>query len=70
MIKVRLAIADGGYVADISIPLFQKLPEVIVWGSRTFGFHVLLTEPEDECVAEFREVFAYHAPPEIRQDVQ
>ena len=69
MIKVRLAIPDGGYVADVTIPPFKKLPDVIVWGQRFFTFHKDLPEPEDDCAAEYREAFAYWGPPEVRSDV-
>jgi hypothetical protein len=65
MMIVRLAVHDGGHVADVSIPPFQKMPEVIVWGQRFFAFHAMLTEPEDSCAAEYREVFAYFVPPDI-----
>lgn len=68
MTIVRLAIHDGGYVADVSIPPFQKMPEVIVWGDRHFAFHAMLTEPEDHCAAEYREVFAYFIPPDIENE--
>jgi hypothetical protein len=66
MMRIRLAISDGGYVADVTIPPFQKMPEVVVWGERFFAFHVMLTEPEDICAAEYREVFAYFIPPEVK----
>lgn len=68
MIRIRLSL-DGAYVADVSIPAFQKLPEVIVWGQRFFGFHKMLDEPEDPCAAEYSEVFVYWVPPEVRSDV-
>lgn len=67
MIKIRLAIYDGGHVSDAIIPPFQKLPEVVVWGERFFAFHHVIEEAEDECRAEYREVFAYWIPPELSQ---
>jgi hypothetical protein len=57
---------NGAYVADVTIPPFQKLPEVVVWGERFFGFHKMLDEPEDPCAAEYRQVFAYCIVPEVR----
>lgn len=70
MIRIRLSIADGRYVADVSMPPFQKLPAVVVWGQRFFIFHQMLDAPEDPCAAEYREVFAYCIPPEVRSDVE
>jgi hypothetical protein len=67
MRKIRLAISDGGHVADVSVPEFLKMPEVVIWGDRFFGFHEMLPEPEDECVAEYREVFAYFIIPEVKE---
>lgn len=63
MIRIRLTVRDGAYVADVSIPPFKSMPEVIVWGQRFFGLHQMLDEPEDPCAAEYREVFAYFVPP-------
>jgi hypothetical protein len=65
MTIIRLAIRGGGYVADVSIPPFQRLPDIIVWGSRHFTFHAMLPEPEDHCAAEYREGFAYFVPPDF-----
>ena len=63
MIAIRLAARDGGHVCDVIIPPFQKLPEVLVWGERFFTFHTKLDDPEELCVAEYREAFAYCVPP-------
>lgn len=64
MIRIRLAIHDGGHVSDVTIPPFQKLPEVLVWGERFFAFHHMIEEAEDVCKAEYREVFAHWILPE------
>jgi hypothetical protein len=53
MKTVKLAIADGGFVADIEMPPFLKMPEVIVWGIRTFAHYT-----DDE----YREVGSYFVP--------
>lgn len=37
MLKVRLTTYGGGLVAEVEIPPFQKLPEVLCWGSRYFA---------------------------------
>lgn len=62
MIRIRLAIDNGDHVMDVTIPPFQKLPEVVIWGQRFFAFHHVISEAEDACKAEFREVFAYWIP--------
>jgi hypothetical protein len=63
MMRVRLAVRDGGHVTDVIIPPFRSLPEVIVWGERFFSLHRTLAIPEESCAAEYREVFAYWVPP-------
>jgi hypothetical protein len=34
MIAIRLVTRDGHEVADVMIPPFHYLPEVLVWGER------------------------------------
>jgi hypothetical protein len=63
MIMIRLAIRDGGFVGNVFIPPFVKLPEVLVWGARMFAFHADLKVDGEPCVAEYREIFAYFIPP-------
>jgi hypothetical protein len=63
MIQIRLAIRDGGHVADVIIPPFVSLPEVVVWGERFFLFHHEIKNDGDPCAAEYRECFAYWVPP-------
>lgn len=62
MIRVRLAIRDGGHVADVNIPPFHKLPEVLVYGGRVFSFHTSIAIDGEPCRAEYREVFVYVIP--------
>ncbi len=62
MMQIRLTIRDGGHVADVSILPFKTLPEVVVWGDRFFAFHHELKADGENCVAEYREVFAYLIP--------
>lgn len=68
MIKVRLAIRDGGHVANVSIPPFVKLPEVLVWGQRMFAFHSELKADGEPCSVEYREIFAFWIPPALEPD--
>jgi hypothetical protein len=63
MIQVRLAVRDGGHVADVIIPPFQSLPEVLGWGERFFQFHHEIQNDGDACTAEYREVFVYWIRP-------
>ncbi len=65
MMKIRLAVRDGGHVTDVEIPPFQTFPEVVVWGQRFFSFHSELSGDGEPCAAEYREVFAYWIPPLI-----
>jgi hypothetical protein len=62
MIQIRLAVRDGGHVADVTIPPFQGFPDVVVWGQRFFAFHHEMKEDGDPCRAEYREIFAYWIP--------
>lgn len=68
MMKIRLALPAGEHVVDVAIPQFQKLPDVIVLDERHFAFHAALRETEDDCAAEYREVFAYYIPPNIESE--
>jgi hypothetical protein len=63
--KMRLTIRDGGHVADVEIPPFKSLPDVLVWGDRVFSFHQSRSDDGDPCSAEYREVFCYWIPPSI-----
>jgi len=63
MMQIRLAVRDGGHVADVSIPPFKSLPEVVVWGERFFAFHHDLKADGENCAAEYREVFVFWIPP-------
>lgn len=63
--KIRLAIRGGGHVADVEIPPFKTLPEVLVWGQRFFSFHTELKADGENCSAEYREVFCYWIPPSV-----
>jgi hypothetical protein len=62
MLTVRLAVRDGGHVADLQIPPFVTLPEVLIWGQRVFAFHAERASGEDPAIAEYREVFFYWVP--------
>jgi hypothetical protein len=68
MIRVRLAIRDGGHVAEVEIPPFQSLPDVIVWGDRVFSFHMSMDIDGEMCRAEYREVFCYVILPATREE--
>lgn len=70
MTVIRLAESRGEHVADIAIPDFNLGPEAVIWGSRAFVFHHLITDagPEERCTSEYREVFAYWVPPDIQSE--
>ncbi len=62
MTSIRLTTSDGGFVEDVTIPPFQKLPEIIVWGERHFvGPHF---EGATTC---YREAFAFWVNPGQRR---
>lgn len=67
MKTVRLATADGGHVADVNIPPFQSMPEVLVWGIRCFTFHCAISRDGDPACMEYREVFAYAVVDQVRR---
>lgn len=63
MIRVRLSTREGAHVADVTIPPFMKLPEVLVFGfNRVFQFHTSMAIDGEPCRAEYREVFCYMVP--------
>lgn len=39
MMKVKLETRDGEHVGHTYIPPFKTLPDVLVWGDRTFRAH-------------------------------
>ena len=39
MMKVRLEVAQGDFVATVYMLPFDELPKVVVWGSRVFELH-------------------------------
>jgi hypothetical protein len=57
--KVRLATREGAEVANVEIPEFVSLPEVVVWGSRAFLFHHNEKRDGDDVENEFREICLY-----------
>jgi hypothetical protein len=65
MITVRLATRTGAHVVEVTIPPFQLLPEVVMWGQRLFGLHAQLEVTDDPCLAEYREVFCFVIPPAV-----
>ena len=36
LMTVRLVTRDNHFVADVKIPPFQKMPDALMWGMRTF----------------------------------
>ena len=55
--KVRLEIPGGGLVEEIEIPPFQRPPEGLVWGQRSFFQHDVSGE-----VWVYREGLMYWVP--------
>lgn len=64
MRKIRLAVREGGHVADVWVPPFVSMPEVVLWGQRIFTLHGELKADGEACSHEYREVFAYWVPPQ------
>lgn len=64
--KVRLETKDGHHVQDVYIPPFLSLPDVLIWGNRTFTFHGELSADGDPCCAEYREAFCHMVLEEAR----
>ena len=57
MIKVALETQSNALVARAVIPDFTELPEVVIWGARTFKLRVKPTS--EDTFAVYTEVFAY-----------
>lgn len=57
-LRVRLMTKDGGsIISDLIIPPLDPVPEVIIWGHRTF-----IQIREGELMPKYREAFAYSTP--------
>lgn len=61
MIKVRLTVSTGEHVAYVWMPGFEPLPDVVIWGTRTF--QLLQVERQPGQLPAYQEVFAYSVPP-------
>lgn len=57
MMTVKLLTSQGEFVAEVEIPAFDKWPEVLIWGVRTF-----VLRSEIPAVPEYGEVFAFVVP--------
>jgi hypothetical protein len=55
---VRLETQTGEFVADVGLPPFDPLPEVVIWGSRFF----VLAHTQHNGGAWYCEALAYFAP--------
>jgi hypothetical protein len=61
MLKIPLLTSSGEYVTTVEIPPFQKVPDIIVWGSRMFVHKV--RHGHGEGGADYLEAFAFWVPP-------
>jgi hypothetical protein len=48
MHKVKLVTSDYQAVANIEIPEFQPRYEILMWGSRFFKYHSMMSDPTDD----------------------
>lgn len=55
--KVKLYTAAGDFVAEIEIPPFQRMPEILVWGERHFVGPADPANPD-----HYVEAFAFWVP--------
>ena len=62
MVMVRLLTNDKRLVCDIRIPPFLKLPEGLVWGSRTFFYSADESVP---ALPAYVEGLLFFATPEL-----
>lgn len=63
-VSVRLCTRDAQLVEVLMMPAFNRLPEVILWGTRHFG----RSESAFALgILEYREVFCWAAPPGAEQ---
>ncbi len=72
-ITVKLFTPEGGFVSTVTMPAFQIMPQVLVWGARSF-VHVDGLEMFEEGDAPdigdegaYIEAFAYHVPPMVAE---
>jgi hypothetical protein len=54
--KINLLTRDGEFVTEVEIPMFKLMPEVLVWGERTFVY-------SPGVLGAYYEGFAYYIPP-------
>jgi hypothetical protein len=69
MTQHKLYARDGFFVAEVTIPPFDPMPEVVIWGERIFTKQL-----EDDAIAAaeeghvndicYVEAFAWFAPPQ------
>jgi hypothetical protein len=64
MEPVRLQTREGEFVAEVRIPPFALLPEVLIWGSRVFCRVGEAERGAHEGALVYREGFAFWVPPE------
>lgn len=69
MIKIELRTEDGEFVVNVAIPPFQVLPDVIVWGTRTFTFNSAVGDnTNNKPIAIYKEAFCVAAVLEWKDD--
>lgn len=56
MWNIRLETSDGHFVGNTHIPPFNVLPDVLIWGQRTFK---LISYEQANGVALYRECFTF-----------
>ncbi len=56
MKKIKLITETGQFVCNATIPVFQPMPGVVIWGSRVFAIDKSVDD-------QYKEVFTYAIPP-------
>jgi len=55
--KIKLMTEDQQLVYEAVLPAFNKYPDVVLWGSRVFKFHLVGND-----LAIYTEAFSYTLP--------
>ena len=63
MVKVRLQVPRGDLVTEVWMLPYQRWPQVVTWGTRTFlRTDTMVGQANGVCVPVYEECIAHHVP--------
>lgn len=78
--RERLFTPEGGFVAEVNVPVMEYKPDVLIWGARVFlrldSYELVEFEREANNIEGaapegcYIEAFAYHIPPEAHHSTK